>query len=98
MENMSETFLMAYAFSQSDKEEAIRLYSEELDANPKNIAAWGNRGLCRLELSIERKDQNLLQASKEDFRKGLEICEEKNYSRPNVIDANLQLAEATKFD
>jgi|ERR1035437_357829 tetratricopeptide (TPR) repeat protein len=94
---MSETFQIAYSLTGFNNEQAISLYDEELKVHPNNIAAWGNRGLCKFQIAKEKSDKNLLEDSNADFKKAIEIMDKKGYSRPNIIDANLKLAEETFF-
>ena len=97
-EKMSDVFLMAHGLSNYNKMEAIRLYDRELKNNPQNIAALNNRGLCKLELAVENKDKKLLEESKIDFKKGIELIENKNREQPYIIDNNMKRAENTIID
>jgi hypothetical protein len=102
MEEMSEFFQIAFSTGDFNKEEAIKLYNRELQNNPKNLSALNNRGFLRLELAKEKNDKDLLEKSKIDLKEAIELLNNeekyKNYTRPNGIDRNLELAEELKIN
>lgn len=99
---MSEFFQIAFSTGDFNKEEAIKLYNRELQNNPKNLSALNNRGFLRLELAKEKNDKDLLEKSKIDLKEAIELLNNeekyKNYTRPNGIDRNLELAEELKIN
>jgi len=98
MEEMSQTFQRALSLTDYQKKQAVRLYDEEIKNNPKNWAAVHNRGLCKLKLAIEEKNNDLLEESKIDFKKAISVAKEVGVEEYPIAEANLKWAEETKFE
>lgn len=89
--NMSSTFFAA--FNSSDPDEAIRLYTKEIEEiNPLNFSAWQNRGLKKVEKGRDRKDVDLVLDGILDIRRAIELAEEKDLHGYPIAYANLEMA------
>jgi len=93
----SEVFQRALSLSDYHKKQAIKLYDEEIENNPKNMAAFQNRGLCKLKIAIEEKNIEILEDSKVDLKKAIDLAKERGDNFP-IAQANLKWAEETKIE
>ena len=96
MENeMSKIFQQPHGMTQYNNEEAIRLYNEELNTHPDNYAALNNRGCCKMQLAIKKKDAALLEEAKNDFRKAISSATEQDAGPNYSAEYNLKKADST---
>ncbi len=70
-------------------------YDDEIKDNPDNFAAFANRGLSKLKHAIETNDSDLLDDSKKDLVKAIEMCKEFDGGDFPIAKANLDWANAT---
>lgn len=91
---MSRIFQMPHGMTQYNNEEAIRLYNEELTKHPDNYAALNNRGCCKMQLAIKKKDAALLEEAKNDFRKAITSATEQDAGQNYSAEANLKKADS----
>ena len=94
---MSRVFQKAYSLGDYNPLRAIELYNIEIDVNPENFPAWQNRELCKLKLAIENKDLGLLDESKVDFKKAIELATTFGTQGFQIAEDNLKWAEETRF-
>lgn len=74
-------------------EEAINLFQQDLEQNPKNLASYHNIGLAQTYLGIDKQDKNLLQSAIQHLEKAIAIAEELKYKNGYPIaEANLKWA------
>ncbi len=92
-EEMSKSFQKAFGFANSKNYlAAIKLYEEDLEENPKNIAAMNNIAVAKIHLGINENNSLYLSDAKGLLEKTLEIVRENqdyNYGYP-IAEANLE--------
>lgn len=73
-EEMSKSFQIAFGLGNSKKyRAAIKLYEEDLEENPNNIASMNNIALAKIQLGISEKNIDYLKEAKELLEKALDI-------------------------
>ena len=74
MTKMSERFERAYSAKAYDVVSAVRMYDQVIEKEPDNYAAWNNRGVCKIEIGIAEKNQDMFVQGKADLQKAIELA------------------------
>lgn len=92
MEQIWKNCDFAVSLARINKLEAIKWFDLELTDNSTNFFALYNRGLCKLGLAFERKNNDLLEESQLDFKKTVDMMKEKGY-KPHTVNGLSNLKE-----
>jgi len=75
-------------------EQAIRLFQQDLEENPQNLASFHNIGLAQTYLGVDQKSVALLRAAIDNLEKAVSIAKDKKYeSGYPFAEANLKWAK-----
>lgn len=74
-----------------DYNEAILMYSKEIEAIPSNYIAYNNRGLCKIHLGTEPYDVSLIEDGMNDFNIAIELAKKEGVVFESPVH-NLALA------
>lgn len=88
---MSETFLEAHTMGNYDPSLAIPMYEEELRANPNNIAALNNLGVCQIKTAIDSHDRGLCALGISNIERAIDTANQQGREYPIAV-ANLSWA------
>jgi tetratricopeptide (TPR) repeat protein len=94
MNKMSRTFYQALSLSGSyDYDLAIKLYDEEIKVNdPKNFAAWNNRGVEKVKKGIVENNATLVNEGIDDFKQAILLANETSTHGYPGAEANVEWA------
>ena len=93
MNEMSKLFNQALNVGAYDLGFSIDLYSQEVINNPKNFAAFNNRGVSKFNLAIEQGNQSLVEDAKNDFVKAIHLANEIDKEGYPIAESNLKWAD-----
>lgn len=92
MAKMSKKFYHAYGAVDLDL--AIKLYSQVIEEEPENFAAWNNRGVSKVHKAVMEDDKSLAEEGKSDFEKAIKLANEYDNKGFPIADNNLIWVES----
>lgn len=94
IDEMSDDFRKAYSAAEYDNDLAIRLYDLEINNDPKNFAAWNNRGVCKVQKGIVEKDKALATQGLEEIQNAIKLANEKDTNGYPIAEKNIKWAQS----